>query len=351
MNWEKYYRQHEFSPSQYHLREMDNLKPSMRFDCNDCKNWREKLRAKLEELIGGFPSSKVDLNPRLSWRKPHEFGTIEKYILTSEPGSEMPVYLCIPKDAELPCPAMICLQGHTTGMHFSIGVEKENEDREMIDDGDRDFAIGCMKRGIVALCIEQRSFGERGERQQKMVSPHQCHDAVMHSLMLGKTLLGERVFDVDRGIDFLETRKEIDNTRIGVMGNSGGGTVSIYSAALLDRIAFAMPSCSFCTYRDSIMRIYHCSDNYVPGILKYAEMSDVLGLAAPKSLVIVTGAEDPIFPLAAVKKAFADLKEIYKAAGAGERCHLVIGEGGHRFYADKAWKMMLKEVEITGKSV
>ena len=46
------------------------------------------------------------------------------------------------------------------------------------------------------------SFGERGERRQEQVSPHPCHDAAMHSLMLGRTLLGERVYDVDRGSTF-----------------------------------------------------------------------------------------------------------------------------------------------------
>ena len=89
-----------------------------------------------------------------------------------------------------------------------------------------------MARGIAALCIEQRSFGERRERHQGRVSTHGCHDATMHALMLGRTLLGERVFDVDRGLDYLETRDDVDWSRVGIMGNSGGGTVSLFSAAV-----------------------------------------------------------------------------------------------------------------------
>jgi pimeloyl-ACP methyl ester carboxylesterase len=118
----------------------------------------------------------------------------------------------------------------------------------------------------------------------------------------------------------------------------------MYAAALLPRLSFAMPSCSFCTFADSIMSIYHCGDNYIPGILQYAEAADVMGLFAPKPLVIVTGRQDPIFPLAGVRKAFRDLQKIYDAAGAKNNCRLVIGEGGHRFYADDAWPKLLKMI-------
>lgn len=167
----------------------------------------------------------------------------------------------------------------------------------------------------------------------------------MHALMLGRTLVGERVYDVDRAIDYLAWRGDADMKSIGVMGNSGGGTISLFSAALLPRIAFAMPSCYFCTFRDSIMSIYHCMDNYIPGLLKVAEMSDIMGLFAPKPVVIVAGKEDGIFPIRATRRAFRELRRIYKSFGAGGRCHLVVGGGGHRFYADDAWPVMLKEIQ------
>ena len=132
--------------------------------------------------------------------------------------------------------------------------------------------------------------------------------------------------------------------KLGVMGNSGGGTISVFSAALLPRLKFAMPSCYFCTFRDSIMSIYHCMDNYIPGILNVAEMPDVMGLFAPKPVVLVAAKEDNIFPIKGVRKAFRALKKIYRAAGAEKHCHLVVGSEGHRFYADDAWPKMLKEL-------
>ncbi|MBU4200960.1 MAG: hypothetical protein KJ919_13695 [Verrucomicrobia bacterium] len=153
------------------------------------------------------------------------------------------MYVCLPRDVRPPYRFMVCLQGHSTGMHNSIAVQREDETKPLKVEGDRDFGLGCMSHGIAALCIGQRSFGERREQKQRQISPHGCHDATMQALMLGRTLIGERVYDVDRGIDYLSQRGDADLSSIGVMGNSGGGTISVFSAALLPRIAFAMPSC------------------------------------------------------------------------------------------------------------
>ena len=317
----------------------------MGFDGGDVGKWQGRLRRKMRGLLGDVPTEKCALRPRRLWAREHALGHIEKIVFTSEPYSDVTAYVCLPKNAAPPYTFMICLQGHSTGMHNSIGVERDDETKPIVVEGDRDFALGCMARGVAALCIEQRSFGLRRELRQEKVAKHGCHDATMHALMLGRTLMGERVYDVDRGIDYLATRGDVDMKRIGVMGNSGGGTITTFSAALLPRVAFAMPSCYFCTFRDSVMSIYHCADNYVPGLLKYAEMSDVLGLFAPKPVVVVAGKEDPIFPIRATRRAFKELHAIYKARDAGDRCHLVVGTGGHRFYAEDAWPVMLRELE------
>jgi dienelactone hydrolase len=310
--------------------------------------WQRRLRPKVRELLGLWPERKAPLNVRTLWKRAHPLGTIEKIVFTAEVGADVIAYVCLPKDADLPCPFFICLQGHTSGAHNSVALDREHDTRRIAVEGDRDFGIGCMARGIGALCIEQRAFGYRRESKQRQVSPHGCHDAAMQALMLGRTLLGERVYDVERGLDYLETRPEVDRSRVGVMGNSGGGTVSLFAAAVLPRLALAMPSCYFCTFADSMMSIYHCADNYVPGLFRYAEMADVMGLFAPRPVVIVAGKTDPIFPVAAVKKAFKHLQRIYAAAGAADRCRLVIGPEGHRFYAELAWPPMLEELRRIG---
>lgn len=324
--------------------------PKLSYDGGAVRKWQPRLRKKLRELVGEIPLERGPLRPRSLWQREHPLGSIEKIIFTAEAGADVPAYVCLPRNVRPPYTFMICLQGHSTGMHNGIGVQREDETQPLQVEGNRDFALQCLQHGLAALCIEQRSLGERREQKQKSVSPHGCEDAAMHSIMLGRTLIGERVFDVDRSIDYLAQRGDADMKRIGVMGNSGGGTTSVFASALLSRIAYAMPSCYFCTFAASIMSIYHCSDNYVPRLFQYGEMADVMGLFAPKPVVIVTGTDDPIFPLTATRQAFRDLHRIYEAAGARSRCHLVVGKGGHRFYANEAWPVMLKELEMLPRS-
>ena len=342
----------DLTPQILHEHMMETGKPAMGFRPSvDGKSrpalaaWQRKLKGKLKTMLGWgqFPQGKQrgDLNVRSLWKRTRELGTIEKIVFTGEPMSDIVAYVCLPKNVEGPYEWFVCVQGHSTGMHNSIGMDFANR-KPIKAPGDRDFALHCMKRGVAALCIEQRGFGERVLRYSAEDAAHHDMESAFHALQLGRTLIGERVFDVDRGIDYLATRDDVRMDRIGVMGNSGGGTISTFSAAVLDRLSFCMPSCYFCTFQHSIMAMPHCPCNFVPGLLLTAEMADVLGLFAPRPVVVVAGKVDPIFPLAATKKEFARLKTIYKAAGAPNACKMVVGGGGHRFYARVGWDAMTK---------
>ncbi len=334
-----------FSPSVFHRHLMDETPQKLSYDDGDLSRWQGRLRRKMKQLIGDFHTKKTPLNVQTLWKREYPLGEIQKIVFRSEPYSDVPAYVCIPENAAPPYDFMICLQGHSTGMHNSIAVDINDEKKKIKVANDRDFALGCMKRGIAALCIEQRAFGEREEKVQAQVSTRRCHDAAMQALMLGKTLIGERIFDIERGIDYLETRQDVNFKTLGVMGNSAGGTASVYAAAMLPRIKLAMPSCSFGTYRESKMSVPHCGCGYIPGIMLYADMPDVLGLFAPRPVIIVAGRNDEVVPFISVRKGFRRLKTIYRAAGAENKCRLLTGSEGHRFYADLAWPYALEEMK------
>ena len=166
--------------------------------------------------------------------------------------------------------------------------------------------------------------------------------------MMGRTTIGERVWDVSRAIDAIERHfsDKIDTDRIYLMGNSGGGTATYYAACIDERIKCAMPSCALCSWEESIVAVEHCSCNYVPDIAKYFDMGDLGGLIAPRGLVAVSGAEDKIFRRAGVKASFELISGMYEAAGVPDKCAWVEGPWGHRFYADLAWPVFRK---ITGE--
>lgn len=335
------------SPSVGHAYLMRRASLQLTYRGGDVSAWQRRARRKLRELLAVPENTHQPLRVRRLWRKRTELGVIEKIVFRSEPGVDVPCYWCVPHDAKPPYRTFICLQGHTTGMHNSIAVDRETEKKSIEVSGDRDFALGCMCRGLAALCVEQRSFGTRRELVQKVTDPG-CHDADMRALLLGRTLLGERVFDVDRAIDYLESRGDVDMSRLGLMGNSGGGTTTMNAAALLPRVKAAMPSCATARIADSIASIHHCSCNTIPGVLQWLDMGDILGCIVPRPLVIVAGRTDSIFPIASARATYRHVKRIYTAAGAGDKVKFVEGPDGHRFYADLGWPVMLKMLGTRG---
>ncbi len=149
--------------------------------------------------------------------------------------------------------------------------------------------------------------------------------------MLGRTLIGYRVLDARRALDWLSARPEVDPSRLGMTGISGGGQITFFTAALETRLKAVCVSGYFNTFRGSVYSIYHCTDNFVPGVLRWFEMPDIAGLIAPRYAFFKQGDRDPIFPLKGFREAVAKAKEIYAAFGVPERM------GTHVFPGEHEW--------------
>jgi dienelactone hydrolase len=133
----------------------------------------------------------------------------------------------------------------------------------------------------------------------------------MHCLLAGRTAIGERVWDLQRIIDWAAKLPEVDATRVLMMGNSGGGVATFYAAACDERITVAVPSCSFTTYTSPNGYIYLCDCNIVPGILELGETWDVAGLIAPRYLLAVSGKKDSLHSAADINRAASRTQAIY----------------------------------------
>ncbi len=331
-------RSKELFPETCHDYMLANSERLLAFDpSRDFDTWRAEAGAKLRELLGVMPE-KVEPNVRIESETDHKTFREIRLVFASEPRADVPCHLLVPKVGDGPFPVVICLQGHSPGMHLSLGRVKTEDERYFLEGG-RDFALQAVAEGYAALVMEQRCFGERKDGRPKEIhDPEQlCAHASSLALMLGRTMIGERVWDVSRAIDVLEGFAEIDSEKIGLMGNSGGGTVTYYAACVEPRVKVAMPSCSIARFDESIWPYDHCFCNYIPGILRYFEMEDLSVLIAPRPMVIVAGKKDGIFPEDATRKTFAVIENIYGAAGAPDKCRLVMGDEGHQFYPELGW--------------
>lgn len=322
-----------FNPQINNRNLLEQTVPVLRYaPGQDFAAWQVAGRETLTSLLG-LPYKTCDDCFEAEFEMEHPLFMETRFTFQSEAGYFVPCHLLIPKNTAKTPPLVVCLQGHSKGMHLSLGRSKYEGDTQSIAGG-RNFAIRAVKEGFCALTIEQRNFGECGGT----ADGPDCYSSTMTALLLGRTTIGERVWDVSRALDTVARHfPQIDTDNVLCMGNSGGGTATFYTACLEPRIKLAMPSCSVCTYKDSIAAVRHCTCNFIPRIAQYFDMGDLGGLIAPRALVVVAGNQDEIFPLGGVEESFQRISSLYADADAADMCRLVVGDGGHAFYPDDAW--------------
>lgn len=316
----------------------------------DFNQWQKAFLPRLKQSLGLnlIESQLSGYKIRAEKKEEQDKGDymLERWILWTEPTVPLPFILLKPKNKTGKLPLVIAPHGHGKNTEAYAGIYTSEADRKHNEEGERDIAVQAVKQGYLAIAPTVRAFGAtRSVDDIKKDKISSCRTQLLRDLLVGRTPIGERVWDIAKLIDWALTAQQVQEKNIIVTGNSGGGTVTLFAAACDPRISIAIPGSYFCTFEKSIGSIEHCDCNYVPGILTLGEMADVAGLIAPRSFCAVNGVSDPIFPVEATRQSFAHLQQIYKAAGVAEQCELFIGEGGHRYYAAGAWPFVKKHLK------
>jgi hypothetical protein len=336
-----------FDPVAYSVGLFDEEPRRLRFQATtraEAEAWQKTLRVKLTELLGGFPSRRAPLDPTVLETREFTRYRREKVVFNSRPGVSVLAYVLTPRDAKPPARTMICLPGHGRGVDDIVGIDDKGHDRSDKSGYQHDFAIQVVEAGMAAVAIEPMAFGCRRDpvNARRGLTANACQPSAGGALLVGQTMIGWRVWDVMRTLDYIGTRHELDATRAGCLGISGGATVTLFSAALDERIRVAMVSGYLNTFRDSIGSLSHCIDNYVPGILEWAEMYDVAGLVAPRPLFVESGEKDTIFPIKASLASFAKVREIYRVFGAEDRVAQEVFPDEHLFWGKRGIPFLMR---------
>jgi dienelactone hydrolase len=316
----------------------------------EAERWQAETRRALDEVLGFQEGPLVDPEPQVIESVDRGDYVREKVLLRTSPYTLMPVYLLLPKKAAYPRPSAVAFHGHGYGVKDIVGLWEDGDERDSADGYHKDFAVALCRRGFAVAAPEISCFGERQtdfgylDGPISGTAPTTCDHTAKLAFHLGGSALGLRVWDAKRLIDYLGTRPEFDVARLGAMGISGGGMHTFFSTCLDERIRACVVSGYYCTFRDSILAMSHCTCNFVPGLGRFGEMYDLVGLISPRPLLIESASKDPIFPVASARASLERARQVYGVWGAAGQVEGDFFEGRHQISGRRAYDFLWEKL-------
>ena len=309
------------------LRQLDDRREKVAkiSSAQDVFERRRYLRERMTRGLGGFPE-KTPLNARLSGVVEREDYRVERIVFESQPRFYVTANLYLPKKGTGPYPAILFPLGHEEPGAKAYATWQQ-------------LLISFAKKGYVALAWDTIGQGERIQMwDEAFAASKVVRSTTEHTmqgvqcLLVGDALARYTIWDGIRALDYLLSRPEVDPKRIGVTGNSGGGTHSSYLAALDDRIHVAAPSCYLTSWRRLLETIgpQDAEQCIVPWISDGLDHPDFVLAFAPKPFVILSAIRD-FFAISGARETFAEARRIYDNIGAGDRIAMVEADDGHGY--------------------
>lgn len=303
-------------------------------DEEEWRTWRAQFAAKLRDLMAPWPEPRP-LDPVILDETLCDGYLQQKVLFCAEQDMAIPAYILIPDtyDGSTRLPAVVCQHGHGHGKDDVVGITHGSFAQWRANAGIRyDYAPGLARSGYVAIAMDARGFGERALGYLEGQGEAGCDMVQIKAQLLGLNLLTLNVFDLSRCIDYLTTRPEVDPSRIACLGLSYGGTLTLFAAALDERIKVAVVS-GFLTslHEQTFVRGDTCGSQIVPNLLRWGELSDVASLIAPRPLLIESGTADEMFGIEAAYAAVGTVRRLYEVLHSADRLAHHVFTGPHRY--------------------
>lgn len=281
---------------------------------------KTKVRQSILDLIGGLPTQRTPLKARAMGGYQADGYRVEKVVYESLPGYFVTANVYVPDGGKGPYPAVLITPGHSPDGKA----------------GDR-FGGNLARAGILALIYDEIGMGERLQHydpeigESKVGRPTGEHSmAYWQTVPVGDHVSRYFIWDAMRGLDYLQSRTDVDGGRLGALGCSGGGTVTSFLTALDDRVKAAASACYVNTFRHVLSGPGpQEAEQSPPGFIAAGlDVPDWVELAAPRPYAIVSTEAD-FFPFEGARAAYEEARRIWGLYGAQDRITWITGPGGH----------------------
>lgn len=282
---------------------------------------QDEKRQKLYSLLGKLPDRKRSVSGEVFSVQECDSYILERLVLDLNGIEVVPGYLIKPliKKEKFP----IIIFNHAHGSRYEVGKDEVILKRDSL--GGKSWAELLTSIGFAILSIDCWNFGDRSGRDELAL--------FKEFLWKGKVLWGMMVYDTIKTIDYLETRKDVDMSRLGMMGISMGSTMTWWVSALDTRVRACVDICCLTDFEWLIeTRGLNCHGiyYYVPCLLEHFDTGSINSLIAPRPHLSLAGRYDPLTPLRGLEKIDAILKNVYKEFGAQDNWILKTYPVGHR---------------------
>jgi dienelactone hydrolase len=279
--------------------------------------WQEQkreVRRRLLESWGGFPKTPCDLAPQKLGELRREGYRVEKIVLQTRPGVLMTANAYVP-DGPGRRPAVLCVHGHWKGAKQDPIPQAR--------------CIGLAKLGFFVLAVDAFGAGERGIGKALGEYHGEMTGATLWPV--GLPLSGLQVYENMRAADYLQSRPEVDGTKLGITGASGGGNQTMYAGAFDERFGCVVPVCSVGTYR-SYLGAACCVCEVVPDAMAYTEEGAILAMVAPRALMVLNATRDAFqFSVGEAQKSVAQAQHVFRLHGKAGNISHTLFESPHDY--------------------
>jgi dienelactone hydrolase len=339
-----------FQTKAYYSSRLKAVSRRMGFDAKthtEWQFWRQEAKATLTSLLGLERMISTDLSPVTTEVVQCDGYKRERVEIAVEPGVIMPLYVLVPDILKTETPAILAPHGHVSGGKISpAGVVEIPGVGEKVREYNYDYGVQAVKRGYIVFCPDARGMGERRESAYEApenLFNRSCDQLYKRAIPLGLSVAGMWTWDLIRLLDYVQTRNECKNEKIGCIGLSGGGLQTLYLSAIDERVDCAVISGYFYGVHDSLLEIACCDCNYVPHLWEYFDMGDLGALIAPHPVLIESGTQDDLNGtrgIINVKEQFEITQQAFDLLGVTEKVAIDIFEGGHRWHGTVAWDFL-----------